>query len=279
MNRTRDKSLMTARSAAGILCHTDSPKAAMSRIFVPLYGAASYVIFLASFLYAVAWLGNFIAPKTIDSGSAGSLLGAIFVNLGLLTAFAVQHSVMARPAFKREWTKVVSPAIERSTYVLLASLLLFAICFGWRSMPAVVWQAEGAAAAAMWALFALGWLVVLLSTFMINHFELFGLRQVWLHARGRAYSAPRYVERFFYRFVRHPIMLGFLIAFWSGPTMTVGHLLFAAVTTAYILVALQLEERDLLAEHGASYAAYRERVPMLVPGTKLAPPAGRVRPS
>jgi protein-S-isoprenylcysteine O-methyltransferase Ste14 len=251
----------------------------MSRIFVPLYGAVSYVVFLASFLYAVAWLGNFIVPKTIDSGPAGSLLGAIFVNLGLLTAFAVQHSVMARPRFKREWTKIVSPAIERSTYVLLASLLLFAICLGWSPLPAIVWQAEGAGAGAMWALFALGWLVVLLSTFMINHFELFGLRQVWLHARGRPYSAPRYVERFFYRFVRHPIMLGFLIAFWAGPTMTVGHLLFAAVTTAYILVALQLEERDLLAEHGASYAAYRERVPMLVPGTKLAPPAGRVRSS
>jgi protein-S-isoprenylcysteine O-methyltransferase Ste14 len=180
---------------------------------------------------------------------------------------------MARPAFKRWWTRFIPQAAERSTYVLLASLLLFAICLHWRALPQVVWQFDGVAAAIMWALFALGWLVVLTSTFMINHFELFGLRQVWLHARGNAYSAPNYVERFFYRFVRHPIMLGFLIAFWSGPTMTVGHLLFAAVTSAYILVALQLEERDLMKEHGSSYASYRERVPMLVPGTKLARPA------
>jgi protein-S-isoprenylcysteine O-methyltransferase Ste14 len=248
----------------------------MSRILVPLYGAISYVVFLASFLYAIAWLGNFAVPKTIDSGPGSALPEAIAVNLLLLTAFAVQHSVMARPAFKRWWTRIVPPAAERSTFVLFASLLLFAVCLGWRALPQVVWQAEGAAAMALWALFALGWLVVLTATFMINHFELFGLRQIWLHARGSAYTAPRYVERFFYRFVRHPIMLGFLIAFWSGPTMTVGHLLFAAVTTAYILVALQLEERDLVKEHGSSYESYRERVPMLIPGTKLAKPAAPV---
>ena len=245
----------------------------MSRFLVPLYGALSYVVFLASFLYAIAWLGNFLVPKTIDSGPASPLIEAIVVNLLLLTAFALQHSVMARPAFKRWWTRFVPQPAERATFVLFASLLLFAICLGWRALPQVVWQADGAAAKAMWALFALGWLVVLAATFMINHFELFGLRQVVLHARGSVYTAPHYVERFFYRFVRHPIMLGFLIAFWSGPTMTVGHLLFAAVTTAYILVALQLEERDLLKEHGASYQSYRERVPMLIPGTKLAQPA------
>ena len=238
----------------------------MSRILVPLYGAVSYVIFLASFLYAIAWLGNFLVPKTIDSGAAASLGEALVVNLALLTAFALQHSIMARPAFKRWWTRFVAPPVERATFVLFASLLLFAVCLGWRPLPSMVWQLEGAAAIAMWALFAAGWLIVLTSTFMINHFELFGLRQVWLHARGRAYSAPHYVERFFYRFVRHPIMLGFLIAFWSGPTMTQGHLLFAITTTLYILVALQLEERDLVAEHGPSYESYRERVPMLVPG-------------
>ena len=240
----------------------------MSRILVPLYGAAAYVVFLASFLYAIAWLGNFAVPKSIDSGPAASLGEALLVNLALLTAFAMQHSIMARPAFKRWWTRFVAPSVERTTFVLLASLLLFAICLGWRPLPGIVWQFEGAAATAMWALFAVGWLVVLTATFMINHFELFGLRQVWLHARGQAYTAPHYVERFFYRFVRHPIMLGFLIAFWSGPTMTEGHLLFAVTTTLYILVALQLEERDLVAEHGASYQSYRERVPMLVPGTK-----------
>jgi protein-S-isoprenylcysteine O-methyltransferase Ste14 len=240
----------------------------MSRILVPLYGAIAYVVFLASFLYAIAWLANVLVPKTIDSGAAAPLGEAILVNLALLTAFAVQHSVMARPGFKRWWTRLVPPPVERATFVLFASLLLFAICLGWRPMPANVWQLEGAAAVAMWTLCAAGWLVVLLSTFMINHFELFGLRQVWLHARGSAYSAPHYVERFFYRFVRHPIMLGFLIAFWATPAMSQGHLLFAITTTLYILVALQLEERDLVAEHGAAYAAYRERVPMLVPGLK-----------
>lgn len=238
----------------------------MSRILVPLYGAATYVVFLASFLYAIAWLGNFLVPKTIDSGPAAGLGEAVLVNLVLLTAFALQHSIMARPGFKKWWTQFVPKPVERTTYVLLASLLLAAICLGWRPLPQVVWQFDGPVALAMWALFATGWLVVLISTFMINHFELFGLRQVWLHARGLSWTAPHYVERFFYRFVRHPLMLGFLIAFWSAPTMTVGHLLFAAVTTAYILVALQLEERDLLKEHGAAYESYRERVPMLIPG-------------
>src|SRR3982751_5002961 len=162
----------------------------MSRILVPFYGAISYVVFLASFLYAVAWLGNFLVPTTIDSGSGSPPGGAIVVNVLLLTAFALQHSVMARPAFKRWWTRVVPQAAERSTYVLLASLLLFAICFHWRALPQVVWHFEGTAALMMWGFFALGWLVVLASTFMINHFELFGLRQGWIHARGNAYSTP-----------------------------------------------------------------------------------------
>jgi protein-S-isoprenylcysteine O-methyltransferase Ste14 len=263
---------MTARGAARML-HLPALTGRkqvnpMSRILVPLYGAVAYLVFLASFLYAIAWLGGFLVPKTIDSGAPSPLLEAIVINVLLLSAFAIQHSVMARPAFKRWWTQYVPPPVERSTFVLAASLLLFAICFGWRAMPAAVWHAEGAAAIALWGLFAVGWLIVLTATFMINHFELFGLRQVWLHARGQKYVPPHYIERFFYRFVRHPIMLGFIIAFWSTPTMSAGHLLFAGVTTAYILVALQLEERDLLKEHGASYASYRERVPMLVPGTK-----------
>ena len=244
----------------------------MSRILVPLYGASAYLVFLASFLYAIAWLGNFLVPKTIDSGAGAPLVEAVLVNLALLAAFAIQHSVMARPGFKRWWTQFVAPPVERATFVLFASLLLFAVCLGWRPLPELVWQVDGTGAIVMWALFATGWLIVLLSTFMINHFELFGLRQVWLHARGKAYTAPHYVERFFYRFVRHPIMLGFIIAFWSGPTMSVGHLVFAITTTLYILVALQLEERDLVAEHGASYESYRERVPMLVPGLKMKAP-------
>ena len=240
----------------------------MSRILALLYGVLAYVVFLASFLYAVAWLGNFLVPKTIDSGPAAPLGEAFLVNLALLSAFALQHSVMARPAFKRWWTRFVAPPIERATFVLAASLLLFAICLGWRALPQAVWHVEGTAALVLQALFWAGWGIVLAATFMISHFELFGLRQVWLHARGRGYAAPRYVERFFYRFVRHPIMLGFLIAFWATPAMSVGHLLFAVVTTLYILVALQLEERDLVREHGAAYEAYRQRVPMLVPGLK-----------
>ncbi|APV52581.1 hypothetical protein BWI17_20985 [Betaproteobacteria bacterium GR16-43] len=249
----------------------------MTRLLTLLYSVASYTTFLASFLYAVAWLGGFLVPKTIDSGPASPVVEAVVVNLLLLSAFAIQHSVMARPAFKRWWMQYVSRPVERSTYVLLASILLFAICFGWRAMPDIVWQAQGGAAIALAAICAAGWLTVLFSTFMINHFELFGLRQAWLYAREQSWSAPRYVERFFYRFVRHPLMLGFLIAFWAAPTMSVGHLLFAAVTTAYILIALQLEERDLLKEHGASYASYRERVPMLIPGTKLGRKRGAVR--
>lgn len=240
----------------------------MSRILALLYGVLAYVVFLASFLYAVAWLGNFLVPKTIDSGPAAPLAEAILVNLALLSAFALQHSIMARPAFKRWWTQFVAPPIERATFVLAASLLLFAICLGWRALPQAVWHVDGTAALVLQALFWAGWGIVLAATFMISHFELFGLRQVWLHARGCPHMAPRYVERFLYRFVRHPIMLGFLIAFWATPVMSVGHLLFAVVTTLYILVALQLEERDLVREHGAAYEAYRERVPMLVPGLK-----------
>ena len=241
----------------------------MTRLLTLLYSLTAYTAFLASFLYAVAWLGGFLVPKTIDSGAASPVTEAVIVNLLLLSAFAIQHSVMARPAFKRWWMQYVSRPVERSTYVLLSSILLASICFGWRAMPEIVWQAQGTATILVYAVSALGWLTVLLSTFMINHFELFGLRQGWLYARDQSWTAPRYVERFFYRFVRHPLMLGFLIAFWAAPTMSVGHLLFAAVTTAYILIALQLEERDLLKEHGASYASYRERVPMLIPGTKL----------
>jgi protein-S-isoprenylcysteine O-methyltransferase Ste14 len=187
----------------------------------------------------------------------------------LLLAFAIQHSVMARPEFKKWWTRFVSPAIERSTFVLAASLLLFAICLAWQPLPAVVWRTSGATAALLAGLFWLGWLIVLASTFMIDHFDLFGLRQVWRYAQGRAQSAPRFVERLLYRLVRHPIMLGFLIAFWAAPLMSVGHLLFSVTTTIYILVALQLEERDLTRAHARTYESYRRRVPMLLPGTKL----------
>ena len=238
------------------------------RILTLLFGVSSYVVFLASFLYAIGWLGGFGVPKTIDSGTPGDPATSVLVDLLLLSAFALQHSVMARPAFKRWWTRLVSPAVERSAYVLASSLLLFAICLLWRPLPQVVFAADDTAALVLWALFATGWLVVLASTFMISHFELFGLRQVWLRFRNRPPSPAAFVERFLYRFVRHPIMLGFLIAFWATPVMSVGHLLFAAITTSYILVGIRLEERDLKAALGPEYEVYRARVRMLVPVPK-----------
>jgi protein-S-isoprenylcysteine O-methyltransferase Ste14 len=233
-----------------------------------LYGAACYAVFLGSFLYAIGFVGDWIVPKTIDSGAVlgGTLSSAILIDVLLLGAFAIQHSVMARPGFKALWTRIVPRSVERSTYVLLSSLLLALICWQWRPLPAPVWNAAAPAPHALLvALSVLGWLIVLLSTFMINHFDLFGLRQVYLRMRGREYTPPHFVQRALYRIVRHPIMLGFIIAFWATPRMSVGHLLFAAATTGYILIGLQFEERDLMRSHGAEYRAYRSRVPMLLP--------------
>jgi protein-S-isoprenylcysteine O-methyltransferase Ste14 len=240
----------------------------MAKLLAVLYGIVSYVVFLASILYAVGFVGGFCVSKTIDSGERSGLIESLAVNLLLMTLFAVQHSVMARPAFKARWTRIVSPAIERSTYVLAASLLLFLLYWQWRPLPQVVWRFEGAGALVLQALFWLGWAIVLLSTFMISHLELFGLRQVLLHFQGKIYQHGPFRQAGFYRIVRHPIMLGFIIAFWATPVLTLGHLLFAAVTTAYILVALQVEERDLVAALGEAYRDYRTRVPMLIPGMK-----------
>ena len=231
-----------------------------------LYGLISYVTFLGSFLYAIGFVGGFGVPKSIDSGALMPWRTALLIDLALLAAFAIQHSVMARPGFKAAWTRVVPRAVERSTYVLVSSLLLVLLFWQWRALPAAVWTATAPMArAALLALFGLGWLIVLLSTFMINHFDLFGLRQVFLRLRGREYSPLSFRQRAFYRFVRHPIMLGFLIAFWSTPRMSLGHLLFALATSGYILIGVTLEERDLLAAHGADYAEYRARVPKLLP--------------
>jgi methanethiol S-methyltransferase len=241
----------------------------MGKALSLIYGAIAYTIFFGTFCYAVGFLKNFLVPKSIDSGQPGTPWESLVVNALLLTLFAVQHSGMARPAFKRAWTRVIPKPVERSTYVLVASLTLVLLFWQWRPMPAAVWTVENAAAAFLLeALAWTGWTIVLLSTFMIHHFDLFGLRQVYLHAVGKGYSDLGFRTPGLYKRLRHPIMLGFLIAFWATPAMTVGHLVFALATTGYILAGIHLEERDLLKAHGARYEAYRQQVPMLIPSVK-----------
>ncbi len=238
----------------------------MNRYLTIGYGAVCYVVFLAAFLYAIGFVGNLIVPRSIDNGVEASIGEAVVVNVLLLGLFAVQHSVMARPAFKRRWTRLVPKTIERSTYVLFSSLVLFLMFWQWRTMPAIIWDvAWTPGRVVLWVLFAAGWLTVLLSTFMISHFDLFGLRQVYLAWRGVPYTDLEFRTSLLYRVVRHPLMLGFIVAFWATPTMTAGHLLFAVATTGYILIAIQLEEHDLNAALGEQYRDYRSRVSMLVP--------------
>jgi protein-S-isoprenylcysteine O-methyltransferase Ste14 len=248
----------------------------MSRLLALLYGAASYAVFLATFLYAVAFVAGIGVPKHIDNGVAAPFLVALGIDLALLGLFAVQHSGMARPAFKRWWTKFVPEPIERSTFVLVSSLVLILLFWQWRPLPQLVWSVDGDIARwGLYALSAMGWLLLLWSTFLINHFDLFGLRQVWFHARKRMAPDVPFVTRAVYRIVRHPLLLGFLIAFWATPTMTVGHLLFTLMTTAYIVIAAKfLEERDLVAQYGDTYRDYQRRVPMLLPWTKRRTAAG-----
>jgi len=243
--------------------HTAGP---MKKAASLAYGGACYLIFFGTFLYAIGFVGNLVVPKSIDSGPVVSLTEAWAVNLLLLGLFAVQHSVMARPAFKRWWKIIVPSHVERSTYVLASSLLLLLLFWRWHPMPGVVWNIEQPVVlTALWIVFCVGWLVVLISTFLIDHFDLFGLRQVYFYAIGKTYSPPLFHTPALYRIVRHPIMFGFIIAFWATPVMTWGHLLFAGMTTAYIIIGIRLEERDLKSAFGNAYEEYQEQVSMILP--------------
>jgi protein-S-isoprenylcysteine O-methyltransferase Ste14 len=238
----------------------------LKRVATYIYGTVCYLLFFGTFLYAAGFIGNILVPKSIDSGRSGPLGEALLINAGLLALFAIQHSVMARPGFKRIWTRFVPQVIERSTYVLLSSLAMLLLFWQWRPMGGVVWSVENQTLRlTIYGLCITGWTIVFLSTWMINHFDLFGMRQVYLYLIGRDYTPLPFGTPFFYRHVRHPLYLGWLLAFWSTPTMTVAHLLFAVMTTGYILVAIQLEEKDLIEAYGERYQKYKARVPMILP--------------
>ncbi|ALP54492.1 hypothetical protein Tel_15790 [Candidatus Tenderia electrophaga] len=244
------------------------------RITYFTYGVVCYALFFATFLYAIGWVGNLFVPTSIDAPrTAGQTLAdALLINILLLTLFAVQHSVMARPAFKRAWTRIVPTPLERSTYVLFSSAALIALFYWWQPLGGVIWRVQHPVGAGLLLSgFLLGWMVVLVSTFLINHFDLFGLRQVWLYLVGKPYQPLAFKTPWLYKYVRHPLYVGWLLAFWCTPTMTAAHLLFALMTTAYILVAIRLEERDLVKAH-VEYEDYRRRVPMLVPRLKSTEP-------
>jgi methanethiol S-methyltransferase len=236
-----------------------------ARLLILTYAIVSYAVFLASFLYALGFVGNYLVSKSIDVGTPTNLSGAIVIDLLLLGIFAIQHSIMARPAFKQWRAKIFPVACGRSTYVLLSSLLLLLLFWQWRPIPYEVWKVDGLAASLLIGIYWLGWLIALASTFMIDHFDLSGLRQAFFALRETELPGQSFRTPLLYKIVRHPLMLGLLLAFWATPVMTAGHLLFAIMTTAYILVGVQFEERDLIAEFGATYQEYRRRVPMLLP--------------
>jgi methanethiol S-methyltransferase len=240
----------------------------MRKVLTLAYGGVCYVVFFLTFLYAIGFVGNLVVPKSLDSAATDPWTTALAIDLALLSLFALQHSIMARPGFKRLLTKVVDPSLERSTYVLASSLALILLFWQWRPLGGIVWDVQHPIGRALlFTSFAFGWTLVLVSTFVINHFDLFGLRQTWRAFTGQPQAPVGFSVPLLYRVVRHPLYVGWFFAFWSTPTMTVTHLLFAVMTTAYILVAIQLEERDLLAAH-PEYAAYRQRVPMLVPSLR-----------
>ena len=240
----------------------------MGRSITFIYGVAAYVIFLVTFLYSIGFVGNILVPKSIDSGEQGSFALSLVINLTLLSVFALQHSIMARPAFKRIWTRIIPKAAERSTYILMTCVALILIFAFWQPLATPIWDVSNTIArTALTALFWVGWLVVLASTFMIDHFDLFGLKQIYANLKKGTATHPGFIKVGLYRLVRHPIMTGFLIAFWAAPTMTAGHLLFTLATTGYIVIAvLHLEEKDLIAEIGDEYLAYKREVPAFVPG-------------
>jgi methanethiol S-methyltransferase len=245
------------------------------RITVFIYGIVSYALGVASLLYLICFLSNIVVPKTIDSAPVGAVAPAVIVDLVLIGLFALQHSIMARPGFKELWTRIVPKPAERSTYVLLTGLVLALLCWQWQPISGVVWNVEGAVGKGLLqALFWLGWVILFASTFMINHFDLFGLRQVYLRLKGQPYRPVPFVQVALYRFVRHPIMLGVLIGFWATPSMSVGHLLFAAASTVYVFIGIFLEEHDTRQALGESYERYRRETSMIVPMPRR--PAGRV---
>jgi protein-S-isoprenylcysteine O-methyltransferase Ste14 len=236
------------------------------RAFFLVYGVIAYVLFLIAIVYGIGFVGNLWVPKGIDTGQPEQLLPTVFIDISLLLLFAVQHNVMARRWFKEWWTRFVPRPIERSTYVAVSSLVLLFLYWQWRPWPETVWEVDNTLGRqAIWALYFFGWALVFYSSFVIDHFELFGLKQVWMHFQGREPVSAPFSERWIYRWVRHPLMLGFIIAFWAAPTMSLGRLLFALVTTAWIIFSIRLEERDLATYLGEPYSDYRGRTPMLVP--------------
>jgi methanethiol S-methyltransferase len=248
----------------------------MSRLAAMLFAIAAYAIFFATFLYLIVFVGDFnFAELTVDNGPGGAPITAAFIDIGLIAVFGLQHSVMARQGFKRWWLKIVPPPIERSVYVLAASIVLMILFVLWRPIDAIVWSVNPITHRVVndltWVVFWVGWLTVLLSTFLINHFELFGLQQAWFHLRGHEAEAPKFHQPLFYKYVRHPLYLGFFLAFWATPEMTVGHLLLAGGMSIYMLIAIRYEEHDLVNLFGRDYELYRERAGMLLPRFRRKP--------
>ncbi len=239
----------------------------MLRSFYVGFGVAAYALFFGTFLYLIAFVGDLpVVPITIDNGPHSEVFVSAIVNIGLIALFGIQHSVMARKGFKATWQRVVPPPIERSTYVLFSSMALWVMFYFWQPIPMIVWSIENEVIAAiLWAIFGIGWGIVLLSTFLISHFELFGLKQVWKNLRGGGEVAPQFRKPFFYKLVRHPLYTGFLLAFWAIPVMTLGHVIFAVGMTIYVLIAISYEEKDLVGLFGREYQSYQEQVGMLIP--------------